>query len=194
MRRAMISILMVLAMLLSATAVAVAAPSADGGAPPAGPEEGGRSDDLPHPLGQQQKALREQALEAVLHGKAHGRTHEVARGQFVELERTGEDSIWTVLADFGDEEHPGFTGGLPGPQHNQIAQPDRNYDNTTIWTADFNRDHYLDLLFSEAPGAVSMRNYYIEQSSNRYTVNGDVTDWAQVQYNTARYGRSFAST
>jgi immune inhibitor A len=194
MRRALISILMVLAMLLSATAVAVAAPSAHGGAPPAGPEEGGRPDDLPHPLGQQQKALREQALEAVLYGKAHGRTHEVARGQFVELAREGEDSIWTVLADFGDEEHPGYTGGLPGPQHNQIAQPDRDYDNTTIWTEDFNRDHYLDLLFSEAPGAISMRNYYIEQSSNRYTVNGDVTDWAQVQYNTARYGRSFATT
>ena len=33
-----------------------------------------------------------------------------------------------------------------------------------------------------------MRNFYIEQSSNRYTVNGDVTNWVQVPFNEARYG------
>jgi immune inhibitor A len=154
----------------------------------------GKPDDLPHPLGQQRRALRQQALEAKIHGKAYGKTHEVARGQFVELERQGEDLIWTVLADFGDMEHPDFTGGLLGPRHNQIPQPDRNYDNTTIWVPDFNQGYYLDILFSEAPGANSMRNYYIEQSSNRYTVGGDVTDWVQVPYNTARYGRSFPTT
>ena len=43
----------------------------------------------------------------------------------------------------------------------------------------------MDLLFSEAPGAVSMRNFYIEQSSNRYTVNGDVTDWVTVPFSEA---------
>ncbi len=47
------------------------------------------------------------------------------------------------------------------------------------------------MLFSEAPGAVSMRNFYIEQSSNRYTVNGDVTDWVTVPYNAAHYGRNY---
>lgn len=158
------------------------------------PDAGSVPDDLPHPLGEQQRALKTLALEAVLNGKAYGKTHEVARGQFVELEREGEDSIWTVLAEFGDAEHPSYPGGLLGPQRNLIPQPDRNFDNTTIWVPDFNRDHYMDVLFSEAPGATSMRNFYIEQSSNRYTVNGDVTDWVQVPYNTARYGRSFATT
>jgi immune inhibitor A len=157
-------------------------------------DHGPQSDDLKHPLGEQRRALRQQALEARLHGKAYGRVHEVARGQFVELERQGEDSIWTVLADFGDMEHPDYTGGLPGPQHNQIAQPDRDYDNTTIWTPDFNRDYYMDVLFADGPGDISMRNFYIEQSSGRYAVNGDVTDWVQVPYNTARYGRGFAPT
>ena len=53
---------------------------------------------------------------------------------------------------------------LPGPLHNQIPQPDRSVDNTTIWTPDFSPSYYENLLFSEAPGAVSMRNFYIEQS------------------------------
>ncbi len=51
------------------------------------------------------------SLEQVARGHAHGKVHEVARGQFVELEREGEDLIWTVLCDFGDAEHPGYTGG-----------------------------------------------------------------------------------
>ena len=38
----------------------------------------------------------------------------------------------------------------------------------------------MDTLFNGSPGANSMRNYFIEQSSNRYTVNGDVTDWVEV--------------
>ncbi len=121
-----------------------------------------------HPLGRKQNALRMKALEAKLRGNAFGKTHEVARGQFVELEREGEDLIWTVLAEFSN---------LP---HNSIPEPDRTIDNSTIWTADFSRDHYLDILFDDAPGANSMRNYYIEQSSNRYTVDGDVTDWISV--------------
>ena len=34
-----------------------------------------------------------------------------------------------------------------------------------------------------------MRNYYIEQSSGRYTVDGDVTDWVQVPGNARRLRR-----
>ncbi len=50
-------------------------------------------------------------------------------------------------------------------------------DNTSYWVPDFSRAHYMDLLFDDAMGANSMRNYYLEQSSGRYTVHGDVTDW-----------------
>ena len=60
--------------------------------------------------------------------------------------------------------------------HNQIPKPDRSVDNTTIWTADFSQPYYEDLLFDDAAGQNSMRNFYKEQSSNRYTVNGDVTE------------------
>jgi immune inhibitor A len=148
-------------------------------------------DSLKHPLGEKQNALRQQAREAQLRGNASGKIYEVAKGQYVELQREGEDSIWTVMADFGDTVswHPLLQSNQLGPQHNQIPEPDRTADNTSIWREDFNRDYYLDTLFSEEPGAVSMRNYYIEQSSNRYAVNGDVTDWGQVEYNTAHYGR-----
>ncbi|TNF70576.1 MAG: M6 family metalloprotease domain-containing protein, partial [Acidobacteria bacterium] len=71
--------------------------------------------------------------------------------------------------------------------HNSIAEPDRSVDNTTIWTEDFSRDYYLDLLFTEGGGANSMRNFYIEQSSNRYTVYGDVTDWALAPDDACNY-------
>jgi len=30
---------------------------------------------------------------------------------------------------------------------------------------DFSRAHFVDMLFEEAPGANSMRNFYIEQSA-----------------------------
>ena len=127
-----------------------------------------KNDNLSHPLGQQQAELRQKALEEKLNGKTTGKTHEVARGQFVELERTGEDSIWTVLGEFSDL------------AHNTIPQPNRSVDNSTIWAPDFSQAYFKDLLFSEAAGAVSRRNFYIELSSNRYTVNGDVTDWVSV--------------
>ena len=138
--------------------------------------------------------MRQEAIQQRLNNRvASGPVVEVAKGQFVELERTGEDTIWTVLAEFGDAESPFgiLQGGATGPQRNQIPEPDRSVDNSTIWAPDFSKSYYEELLFSEEPGAVSMRNFYIEQSSNRYTVNGDVTDWGQVPYRAAHYGRDW---
>ena len=45
----------------------------------------------------------------------------------------------------------------------------------------------MDMLFAEGPGVNSMRNYYIEQSSNRYAVHGDVTDWIALPGNACDY-------
>src|SRR6187200_3209171 len=166
------TLLIVMMVVVLMVPAAGAAPAAASGVDPnSAPKE----DNLSHPLGEQQAALRQMAMDAKLNGKAHGRTHEVAGGQFVELERTGEDSIWTVLGEFSDL------------AYNEIPEPDRSVDNTTIWAPDFNRDHYMDLLFSEAAGATSMRNFYIELSSNVYTVNGDVTDWVTVPGEAASY-------
>jgi immune inhibitor A len=151
---------------------------------------GADNDNPSHPLGDMQKQLQAKGFEAKVSGKVVGPVAEVAHGQFVELERQGEDSIWTVLGEFGAVD-PFFGTSYTGPLHNEIPEPDRSVDNTTIWTSDFTEAYYEDLLFSEAPGDVSMRNFYIEQSSNRYTVNGDVTDWVEVPWNAAAYGRNY---
>jgi immune inhibitor A len=180
--------LLVVVMLISALVPgAGAAPSRPGNDVP---NVGANTDNPPHPLGVKQAAERAVAFAAQMSGKAFGRTHEVARGEFVELKREDEDSIWTVLGQFGNSIDPTY-GGAAGPQRNQIPQPDRSVDNTTIWTPDFSEAYFEKLLFSEAPGAISMRKYYIEQSSNRYTVNGDVTDWAQVPFNESYYGSNY---
>ncbi len=163
----------------------------------AGAAEAPKSDNLEHPLGKKQSELRQQGLQKVLTGKASAKgpnkVVQVAKGQFVELTRQGEDSIFTIISDFGTQDHPApiLYSGVPGPVHNQIPAPDRSVDNTTIWAPDFTSEYYEDMLFSENAGAVSMRNFYIEQSSNRYAVNGDVTDWVQVPYNAAAYGRNY---
>jgi immune inhibitor A len=134
-----------------------------------------KNDDRMDPATAQQRELKKTAMDAVLNGKANGNTHEVARGQYVELEREGEDPVWTVLGEFAD-----FA-------HNSITEPDRDFDNTTLWTADFSRDYFNDLLFDEGRGVNSMRQFYIENSSNRYAVYGDVTDWVSLTGNACDY-------
>jgi immune inhibitor A len=184
-----------------AALLAVGAPLASAQSPLMAPghdtSKNDKSDNLKHPLGEKQSNLRKQGLQKLLKGKglAKGKNKvmEVAKGQFVELARQGEDKIFTILGQFGPLDSPFeiLKSGVPGPLRNQIPQPDRSVDNSTIWAADFDKAHYETMLFSTVPGAVSMRNFYIEQSSNRYTVNGDVTDWVQVPYNAAHYGRNY---
>ncbi len=178
MKRTAISFLILGAMLIASVMPAFASAPIDDPATVPAYDSGngnGRGDDRLDPLTIKQRELKQQALEAKLNGKANGKTHEVAKGQYVELEREGEGAIWTVLGQF------------PDLKHNSIAEPNREVNNTTLWVDDFNRDHYMSLLFDETPGANSMRNFYIEQSSNRYTVHGDVTDWIDVSSEAATY-------
>jgi immune inhibitor A len=146
------------------------------------------SDDIPHPLGERQRALRMRALQEKLAGRTTGRVHQLAGGQFVELELERKDKVFVVLVEFGDQ--VSSYGGEPGPRRNQIPQPDRRVDNTTIWKPDFDRKHYEQLYFSTRPGYDSVANYYRAVSSGRYTVGGTVTDWVKVPWNEARYGNN----
>ena len=181
------------AMAQSAVESVLAAP---GASPPPGFAVKGRAygDDVPHPLGEKRREMRRQGLEEKVRAEAAGRhsasVHRIGagkhQGSYVELERESEDLIFTVLGEFGTQIHPSL-GGLPGPLHNQIPEPDRSVDNSTIWTPDFSRAHFEALLFSDAEGAISMRNFYIELSSNRYTVDGEVTDWVTLPFNANRY-------
>ena len=166
------------AVVATATAVAVPATAASAQPPIGGRERVEQTHDFSSPLSDKQRALHKQALEQQAKGKiaTGAKVAKMAKGQFVELTREGEDAIWTVLGEFSDL------------SHNQIAQPDRSQNNTTIWSADFSQPYYQNLLFSDTAGANSMRNYYKEQSSGRYAVNGDVTDWTQVPETGAYYG------
>ena len=109
-----------------------------------------KQDNRPDPLTTKQLDLKEKALDAKLNGKANGKTYQVAKGQYVELEREGQGEIWTVLGEFTDL------------KHNSIAEPDRKVNNSTIWSPDFSRKYYLDMLFNDTPGANSMSNFYKE--------------------------------
>jgi immune inhibitor A len=125
--------------------------------------------------------------------------------QYVELEREQTDRIFVILAEFGNERHPSYpdvdsnpaTPGpatFEGPLHNSIPEPDRGVDNSTIWRSDYSSDYYRNLYFGEGAGTESLKTYMQTQSSGRYSVDGEVTDWVKVQYNEARYGRDLCGS
>jgi immune inhibitor A len=166
----------------------------DDGFPPvstrgAGPEH------LENPLGDKRVARKQEAHAQLLAGDARPRTQngsqvvELGDGEFAEVATTGTDRIFTVLVEFGDEAHPEF-GGDRGPRANRIARPDRSVDNTTNWRPDFSRRHYEDLYFGQGQDQESVKRYFENQSSGRYSVEGRVSDWVAVDYNEARYGNT----
>ncbi len=186
--------------------------------------------DLPNPLEEKRRALRQEGLSAVLSGRAKAqkingstvvkvgetaaegsaagraaRSTRAGKGpvedQYVELSRERTDKIFVILAEFGNERHPNYpdqdtdpdTPGparFDGPLNNEIPAPNRAVDNSTVWQPNFDADHYRKLYFGTAPGDESLTQYYEAQSSGRYSVDGEVTDWVKVKYNEARYGRS----
>jgi immune inhibitor A len=164
-----------------------------------------RQEALSDVLSGKRKAVKRGASTVVKMGQkpaAEAKNKAKAAGpvdQYVELGREKTDKIFVVLAEFGNERHPDFpdqdtdpeTPGpetFDGPLHNQIPEPDRATDNSTIWQADYDRKHFQDLYFSDE--GESVKTYYEKQSSGRYSVDGEVTDWVKVKYNEARYGRS----
>jgi immune inhibitor A len=196
-----------------------AAPPREVNAAPSAGEPAAVSDELPSPLEDKRRELRQEALTKVLNGTAkteqRGASTVVKLGtkpvgakgvknaqgrvdQYVELAREKTDKIFVVLAEFGNERHPNYpdkdtSTAFPGPAtfegplHNAIPQPDRSVDNSTVWSPNYDRQHFEDLYFGTGN---SVKNYYEKQSSGRYSVDGEVTDWVKVRYNEARYGRS----
>lgn len=168
-----------------------------------------RHDNLPDPMSDAQATLRQTAMNEVVAGKATIKTingkrviemqaPETAarkrsttgtapkRGKYVEYDVNRNASIFTILAEFGTATKPA-QGGSAGPMHNEIAEPNRAVDNTTIWKPDFNRAHYQDLMFGSGE---SMKSFYKAQSLGRFNVGGDVSDWVKLPYNEARYGHN----
>ena len=144
----------------------------------------GRGDDFKAPLAAERFELRQQALKAKLSGKAAGKVHQVAGGQYVELGLERKDRVFVILVEYGDSKWTLPAATIVGPRHNQIAQPNRAVDNSSIWQADYNKAHYEDMYFNR------MAAYYQTQSSGRYTVEGSVTEWVKVPFNGSRYGNN----
>lgn len=148
---------------------------------------------LDGPFSAKQRAERQKALERLAQGeqptqRGGSKVMKLGDEQYVELGREQQvDQIFTVLVEFGTEIDDAY-GGDPGPLHNEIAEPDRDDDNSTAWQEDFNREHFEELYFGEDPKKPSMKQYFERQSSGRYSVDGTVSDWVKVDYNEARYG------
>ncbi len=218
-------------LVVATVAPAGAAPS-EAAPPPGGPTldpVAAPADELPNPLEDKRRELREQGLTQVINGEAtateingstvvhvgatpgSAETRTSRRGghrgrhqpkdQYVELAREATDRVFVLLVEFGNERHPDYpdqdtdptTPGpvvFDGPLHNAIPEPDRRVDNTTIWQPDFSAEFFQDLYFGEGDGVESMKTYYELQSSGRYSIDGEATEWVTVPYNEARYGRS----
>jgi immune inhibitor A len=185
------------------------------------PQKGEVDHDLDGPFSKQQAAERSAAMEQVIAGDAKVETRggsqvvKLGNKKYVELGREKTDKIFTVLVEFGDQvdtttqydpdgaagPKPPVTkfGGTPGPQHNEIAEPDRKVDNSTAWQADYNQGHFQDLYFGEGTDSKgqpkeSLKTYYEKTSSGRYSVDGEVSDWVKVPYNEARYGSNYCGS
>ncbi|MBQ0988347.1 immune inhibitor A [Streptomyces sp. F63] len=207
---------------MGATALPALAAEAEDGGPAAierrdpAPAKTHVEHDLEGPFSERQKAQRESALQQVLAGEAKTKKRGASRvvrldsGKYVELAREKTDKIFTILVEFGDkvddttmfdpdgpdgpEQPVPKYGGTPGPQHNEIAEPDRAVDNSTEWREDFDRQYFQDLYFSEEKGEESLKKYYEKQSSGRYSVDGTVSDWVKVEWNEARYGSNYCGS
>ncbi len=164
-----------------------------------------RRDNLPNPLAERQAERRKDAVAKLVKGQAStkvingNRVIEVqskdksgkkGKSRFVNYPVDRRESIFTILSEFGTATDPA-TGGTPGPMHNQIPKPDRVWDgsstddNTTYWVPDFNRAHYLQMMFGAKD---SFKDFYTKQSNGRFSANGDVSNWVKLPYNEARYG------
>jgi immune inhibitor A len=204
--------------LASASAENAATPPKQGSAPIAS-EAAPAPDELSSPAEDKRRELRQVALTQVINGQAKpeqingstvvklGTKAAGAKGtknakgkvdQYVELAREKTDRIFVVLAEFGNERHPNYPDqdtapAIPGPAtfdgplNNAIPAPDRSVDNSTVWQPNYDQKHFQDLYFGNGN---SVKKYYEKQSSGRYSVSGEVTDWVKVKYNEARYGRS----
>jgi immune inhibitor A len=199
--------------------VASAAPPADPAPAALAGKKAAPIDDLSSPLEDKRRALRTQAVSDVVSGKAtpvtkngstvvkvgRDRSQRKNKDQYVELSRERTDKIFVILADFGNERYPGYpdvdsdpdTAGptvFDGPLNNSIPEPDRTKDNSTVWRSDYSADFYRQQYFGTGNNVESVKTYFESQSSGRYSVDGEVTDWVKVKYNEARYGRDLCGS
>ena len=174
---------------------ATAAPAAD---PSLTRSDAARPDDRSSALDNERRRLNQKAVRLVLDGQRQvqnrggSKAVRVAEGEWAEFGVSASDRIFTTLVEFGDRRDRKYRNAPVGPVHNQIPQPDRTVDNSTYWTSDFNRQHYLDMFFNGLPDqdGEAVQKVYDEMSSGAYSLSGDVGAWVEVEWNEAHYGET----
>ncbi|GGO72128.1 immune inhibitor A domain-containing protein [Nocardioides deserti] len=176
-------------------APATATPAADPDATTHQTAGQAKADDRPDPLETKRRAGKARATELVVTGQAKpqdrggSKAVKVAPGQWVEYGTQETAQLLSFLVDFGDQVDPRFPAEGAGPRHGQIEEPGED-DNSTYWRETFDRSHFMDMFFHGMPeeDGASFRQVYDEMSSGRFDVEGDVSDWVTVPYNSASYG------
>jgi immune inhibitor A len=106
-------------------------------------------------------------------------------GKLVRYRLEGTEYLTAALVDFSDL------------RHGNIPQPNRSVDNSTYWSADVSPQHYEDMLFTPGGGSYglpSMHDFYLEQSSGRFTWTGQVANWVQLNATAASFGANSPKT
>jgi immune inhibitor A len=184
--------------------VATVVPGSAQASPPSDPnhkKSAVKKDDRPDKLEQERRALRKEAIQKVVSGDAKveqrggSKSVKVAPGQWVEYETEATDQLLSFLVEFGDQKDPRFPTAPAGPAAGEIPPPAAS-DNSTYWKPSFDRQHYMDMFFNGMPeqNGESFQDFYKEQSSGRYEVQGDVSDWVQLEKNQATYGETESHT
>ena len=177
-------------------------------------------DDLPNPAEAKRRELREAAMKQVIARRGEGRRHRggskvvkvgktgaepgarrprTSTSSSRARRRTRSSSCWPSSATSA---RPSYPDQDTEPEHPRARRPStgrcttrsrrrtaprttrRSGSRTTTAT------HYQELYFGDGESTTRVKSYYERQSSGRYSVDGQVTDWVKVRYNEARYGRS----
>nr|WP_278430092.1 immune inhibitor A domain-containing protein [Brevibacillus laterosporus] len=120
-----------------------------------------------------QEAAKEEVIQNVAEFKGKKRSRNFDDNMFV-------DNIVVSLVEFPDR------------RHNELPKV-----KDSIWTADFNEEHYEKMLFEpggyttpEGTPMTTMAKYYEEQSRDTWSVNGIVTPWITAEHSYKYYGKN----
>ena len=146
-------------------------------------------------------AQREEALNQVISGKATVKNRNGSKvvqlkgkkgdSKYVELGREKTDKIFTILVEFGDQIDS--TLRRHARARCTTRSPSRTARRTTPRPGRPTTTSSTSRTCTSAPARTSssVKTYYEKQSSGRYSVDGEVSDWVKVPYNEARYGSNY---
>jgi immune inhibitor A len=193
------------ALLLSAAVVPITASAAPPVEEPPQQAAPAKEDNRPDALAEKQTEKRQTAVDMVATGEAKVETRgtgarasqvvEISPREYVEYGVEETAQLFSILVEFGDQADERFPDAAAGPTHNQIPEPAGD-DNSTYWEPDFSSEHYKEMFFTglEDQDGESFAGLYDEMSSGRFDLQGDVSDWVTVPYNTASYGTTESGT